>query len=44
VTDPVLRKVEHDGFERRLVHARTLPTLFSGSSEVRMLKRGRRLK
>jgi hypothetical protein len=26
--DPVLRKVEHDGFERRLVHARTLPTLW----------------
>ena len=24
--DPVLPKVEHDGFERWFVHARTLPT------------------
>src|SRR5262245_20702359 len=34
VPDPIPREVEHDGLERWFVHARTLPTLISGNSEI----------
>jgi hypothetical protein len=32
--DPVLRKVEHDRFERWFVHARTLPTCIGANPKV----------
>ena len=42
--DPILRKMEHDGFERWFVHAQTLPTRNGAHScSTRLGRQHRRL-